>query len=130
MPATEDLASRTVTVTWPAVPGNPARTEEHHYRPVGPLSYHPFGFVAGCIWGDDSSWKLQYLDLSQAAQGTIGREERFGYLELPDDLTLDRAVDLIDYQSDPTEDYAHHVRITTVKRFDLRDGRAIDPLDG
>jgi hypothetical protein len=20
-----------------------------------------FGFVAGCIWGDDSSWKVQYL---------------------------------------------------------------------
>ena len=41
-----------------------------------------FGFVWGCHWGDDSSWKVQYLDLSQIQQGVIRREERFGYLEL------------------------------------------------
>lgn len=41
-----------------------------------------FGFVWGCYWGDDSSWKVQYLDLSQIKQGLIKREERFGYLEL------------------------------------------------
>jgi hypothetical protein len=41
-----------------------------------------FGFVWGCQWGDDSSWKVQYLDLSQIQQGVLRREERFGYLEL------------------------------------------------
>jgi len=41
-----------------------------------------FGFVWGCHWGDDSSWKVQYLDLSQVQQGVIRREERFGYVEL------------------------------------------------
>ena len=41
-----------------------------------------FGFVWGCYWGDDRSWKVQYLDLSQIKQGLIKREERFGYLEL------------------------------------------------
>ncbi len=41
-----------------------------------------FGFVWGCLWGDDSSWKVQYLDLSQIDDGVIRREERFGYLEL------------------------------------------------
>jgi hypothetical protein len=41
-----------------------------------------FGFVWGCHWGDDSSWKVQYLDLSQVQQGVIKRQERFGYLEL------------------------------------------------
>ncbi len=41
-----------------------------------------FGFVWGCCWGDDSSWKVQYLDLSQVQQGVLRREERFGYLEL------------------------------------------------
>lgn len=41
-----------------------------------------FGFVWGCIWGDDSSWKVQYLDLSEVQQGQIRRDERFGYLEL------------------------------------------------
>ena len=28
-----------------------------------------FGFVWGCIWGDDSSWKVQYLDLSSIHDG-------------------------------------------------------------
>lgn len=41
-----------------------------------------FGFVWGCIWGDDSSWKVQYLDLSRIQQGTLIRDERFGYVEL------------------------------------------------
>jgi hypothetical protein len=41
-----------------------------------------FGFVWGCRWGDDSDWKVQYLDLSQVQQGVLRREERFGYLEL------------------------------------------------
>lgn len=41
-----------------------------------------FGFVWGCIWGDDSSWKVQHLDLSRIRDGIITRDERFGYLEL------------------------------------------------
>ncbi|HEX5082076.1 MAG TPA: hypothetical protein VFY40_08520 [Blastocatellia bacterium] len=41
-----------------------------------------FGFVWGCQWGDDSSWKVQYLDLSRIQHGIVRREERFGYLEL------------------------------------------------
>jgi hypothetical protein len=41
-----------------------------------------FGFVWGCHWGDDGSWKVQYLDLSRVQQGVVRREERFGYVEL------------------------------------------------
>jgi hypothetical protein len=41
-----------------------------------------FGFVWGCVWGDDSSWKIQYLNLSKIEDGIIEREERFGYVEL------------------------------------------------
>jgi hypothetical protein len=41
-----------------------------------------FGFVWGCYWGDDSSWKVQYLDLSAVEDGVIRRDERFGYVEL------------------------------------------------
>ena len=42
-----------------------------------------FGFVAGCIWGDDSSWKIQYLDLSDASRGIVVRKEMFGYVAMP-----------------------------------------------
>ncbi|HKA08568.1 MAG TPA: hypothetical protein VKD71_15020 [Gemmataceae bacterium] len=41
-----------------------------------------FGFVWGCIWGDDGSWKVQYLDLTGIQDGVIRRDERFGYVEL------------------------------------------------
>lgn len=41
-----------------------------------------FGFVWGCLWGDDSSWKVQYLDLSRVQHGEILRDERFGYVQL------------------------------------------------
>lgn len=57
-----------------------------------------FGFVWGCHWGDDSSWKVQYLDLSDVHKGIIRRDERFGYVELATSgfktpcLTLDPAV--------------------------------------
>jgi hypothetical protein len=41
-----------------------------------------FGFVWGCLWGDDNSWKVQYLDLSQISEGILRRDERFGYVKL------------------------------------------------
>jgi len=41
-----------------------------------------FGFVWGCEWGDDTSWKVQHLDLSDVQRGVVRREERFGYVEL------------------------------------------------
>lgn len=41
-----------------------------------------FGFVWGCYWGDDWSWKVQYLDLTEVAKGVVKREERYGYLPL------------------------------------------------
>jgi hypothetical protein len=57
-----------------------------------------FGFVWGCVWGDDSSWKVQHLDLSGVQSGVIRRDERFGYVELATDgyhspcLSPDRAI--------------------------------------
>lgn len=48
-----------------------------------------FGFVCGCVWGDDTTWKIEFLDLSEISEGRITRDSRFGYIELPgscDDL--------------------------------------------
>lgn len=42
-----------------------------------------FGFVSGCVWGDDTSSKLRYIDLSKVSEGIVTEEERFGYWELP-----------------------------------------------
>ena len=39
----------------------------------------------GCIWGDDTSWKVQHLDLSRITEGTLVRDDRFGYVALATD---------------------------------------------
>lgn len=93
-------------------------------RVVIPLQYYSFGFVAGCIWGDDSSWKIEYLDLSEAERGVITRDARFGYVEMPDLLNLKDAVDISDLEEfdSPTL----RVVLALRKRFDLRTGMAAD----
>jgi hypothetical protein len=92
------------------------------------------GFVAGCVWGDDSSWKVQFLDLSRVADGVVAREERFGYLELEDGVSLADAIDLGEWNMSERA-----VRIRAVHRFEIerpdgapdqslvRDDRGVDP---
>lgn len=58
------------------LPGSPSWSKDSE------LPDGTFGFVWGCMWGDDSTWKVQRLDLSRVAQGVLTREERFGYVEL------------------------------------------------
>lgn len=55
-----------------------------HWSPDTEWPNGDFGFVWGCHWGDDTSWKLQHLDLSRVSEGIVTRSERFGYLELAD----------------------------------------------
>ncbi len=54
--------------------------------------YATWGFISGCHWGDDSSWKVQFLDLSRASEGILVRDQRFGYIELPSGVDLVDAV--------------------------------------
>jgi|GEM_PF-885885 len=61
------------------IPGSEYWNADHEW-PIG-----EFGFVWGCGWGDDNSWKVQYLDLSGVRDGVIRRGERFGYAELATD---------------------------------------------
>lgn len=68
--------------------------EEWRKRNPFVLKYAQWGFVAGCVWGDDCSWKIQFLDLSRAHEGVIIRDERFGYIELPDGVKLEDAIDV------------------------------------
>ncbi len=58
------------------IPGSEFWNADHEW-PLG-----DFGFVWGCYWGDDSSWKVQYLDLRRVQEGVIVRDERFGYVRL------------------------------------------------
>src|SRR6478735_3963400 len=58
------------------IPGSEYWSDDNEW-PTG-----DFGFVWGCHWGDDTGWKLQFLDLSRVQDGVITRDARFGYTEL------------------------------------------------
>lgn len=84
-----------------------------------------FGFVAGCIWGDDSSWKIQYLDLSEVARGVIVRKDAFGYIPMPS--RIERLADCVslDWYS---KEYPR-AEISIGVTYDLARGTKIDPLE-
>ena len=82
-------------------------------------------FRAGCIWDDDSSWKVQAIDLAGAAEGRIVRSERFGHLELPWKMSLRDAVH-IDH-APPHWDF--RATIYRQQRWDPRTGELIDPYE-
>ena len=80
------------------------------------------GFVAGCVWGDDSSWKLEALDLSLADRGILRRDSRFGHLEIAAGLPLASAVQL--HRHLPGS-----LRATILREEsrDIESGKRIDP---
>lgn len=45
-----------------------------------------WALYSGCYWGDDSSWKLRYIDLSRIREGIVTADERFGYVPLAQGL--------------------------------------------
>lgn len=59
-----------------------------------------FGFLSGCKWGDDHSFKLRYVDLSKVSDRIITIEERFGYAELPQRMSLRESIAEILYEDD------------------------------
>jgi hypothetical protein len=98
-------------------------------RPISSLNYYPFGFVSGCIWADESSWKVQYLDVSRANEGILVRDERFGYIELPESVRLKDAIDMSVYGYDRGDTILKTIRINIMQSFNLENGQIINPLD-
>ena len=91
-----------------------------YFVPYDPYNdcHGDFGFVAGCVWGDDSSWKIQYLDLSRIEEGIFTRQERFGYLELPDNMSLKEAI-----KYDGNDHNPDYIAITNTMWFNLKTGK-------
>ena len=68
--------------------------------------FHDFAFVSGCVWGDDSSWKLNILDMRNLLTGEVNyvnnlRELKpeWLYSEIPPGISLAQCVQL-DYWND------------------------------
>ena len=66
------------------------------------LNRRTFGFEAGCVWGDDWSYKVQAIDLTKIMEGKVSDDDRFGYLVYDGDLK-----DLYDKNYFDDEDYQH-----------------------
>jgi len=92
---------------------------------ISPLLCYSFGFVAGCIWGDDSSWKIEFLDLAEIANGVIKRDARFGYIEMPEGMSLKQAIRMVDFGYDLTDEVSY-ITMAIQKRFDLASGKMLD----
>lgn len=63
------------------------------------LKYRDFGFVSGCVWGDDWSWKIRYIDLSRVDEGIIEITPKFGHIWLPHGVKLSDAIDIDDFEN-------------------------------
>lgn len=101
-------------------------TDRTSVKNISPVTYYPFGFVSGCVWGDDSTLKIQYLDLKDAARGVLRREERFGHIMLPEDLDLRKAIDMSDYAYDLSDPESFTIKITHSQEFDVATGKVVD----
>lgn len=97
-------------------PGSLNWSEDDEW-PVG-----EFGFVWGCVWGDDNSYKVQYLDLSAIKEGVLRRDDRFGYVELAAHPEL-QPRDFIVVSSDEGH---REVEFAVLRRHDLSTGRPTD----
>lgn len=62
----------------------------------GECKHYPFGFLAGCVWGDDWSWKVRFIDLSKIEDKILTIDQRFGYHELPAGVDLKDAITVHD----------------------------------
>ena len=80
------------------------------------ISWHwsPVAFVAGCHWGDDSSWKIEAFDLREVAQGRLRRFQPLGYVHMGGD-TLSESIDLEMLRADGTG----RLRIRTISTLDI-----------
>lgn len=102
------------------------QTDQYGYhRTFGPWLSLTTGFVAGCVWGDDSTWKLEVIDLSRAAEGIITRSDRFGHVQLAHGISLADSIRL--------DRHMPHweLRATVIRqeRRDVATGQLIDPYD-
>lgn len=76
-----------------------------------------WGVYSGCVWGDDSSWKIQYVDLSRIDEGIVTTDARFGYIELSNNISSLREAVHLDPES-------NQIEIQVPIRFDLSTGKA------
>jgi hypothetical protein len=76
-----------------------------------------FAFMCGCVWGDDTSWKLRYIELAGVPNKELLITEKFGYWELPTQSTLRQCINMSSWE--PEHDW---IELTRMEHFNLRTG--------
>jgi hypothetical protein len=89
----------------------------------------PYGFVAGCIWGDDSSWKIEAFDLREVAQGKLTRLAPWGYVEMGADTLIEaiRGLNEFDGEENLNIDYVRFITKQTWSDSKMGSTVAEDP---
>lgn len=77
--------------------------------------YCNFAFVSGCHWGDDSYRKLKYIDLSNINNKQITVEDRFGYWQLPNNLSLKECINMGNWEPNH-----HWIGLTRIEHVNLK----------
>ena len=92
------------------------------------IFYEDFSFVSGCVWGDDSSWKVEMRDISKAHDGIIERID-IGYHELPWNHTLKDSI-LLHGSNGFCDEFKNRVylSIATVQHLQYENGK-VNPED-
>ena len=101
------------------------KVAEGYEATFGPWITIPTGFIAGCIWGDDNSWKLQCVDLALAAKGEIVRSARFGHVQLAHGKSLAESMQFDRYPPD----WDLRMPLVRQERRDVATGALIDPYE-
>ena len=77
--------------------------------------YTDFGFLCGCVWGDDTSWKILYIDLTGVPDRVLNITNKFGYWEMPRSATLKQCVDMSGWEP------SHHwISLTRAEHINLK----------
>lgn len=99
--------------------------EKQLTMPSDQIRYAEFGFIAGCVWGDDNLFKLRHIDLSKVDDKIITVDDRYGYHELPDNVPLKRCIAFVDSLG-----YANIATVKTLKTGVVGVDQSTDDSDG
>ena len=104
--------------------------DKYEYKSIGPNGQ--FGFVCGCVWGDDGGgWKLQFLDLSLVSEGIIKRDARFGYIQMSSSISSKNIKDAVYVQEYSQKEFDQgriFIEIAGVNYFNLNGHRYADSI--
>lgn len=102
--------------TWPGISDEINQSVAGDFLDEWKLYEGNWGVYSGCVWGDDSSWKIRFVDLSRISEGIVTTDDRFGYVQLPEDMDLRQAV-RVDAESATVE-------LKVPVRFSIETGKA------